>query len=323
MSTNIIRAADAPARVSLVQKFAARFSIDPGKIIPILKATAFQVRGGEASDEQMAALLIVADQYGLNPFTKEIFAFPDKQNGIVPVVGVDGWSRIINDHPQADGVEFHHAEETVQMDRAKPCPVWIEAIIHRKDRSHAVVAREYLDEVYRPPFKRQDGSFVDGPWQTHTKRMLRHKALIQAARLAFGFSGIYDEDEGRRIVEAVERPPLEAEPVRRGTAALREAARAASETAPSGQGAAEPEGAASLAPDVDDAKGATEAQPAAPSGAEGRIADAIAFLDACSTREEIATWAAEAPIEARESPAFGKAVDARYAALSRPKGKGK
>jgi hypothetical protein len=33
-------------------------------------------------------------------------------------------------------------------------------------------------------------------------RMLRHKALIQAARLAFGFSGIYDQDEAERIVSA-------------------------------------------------------------------------------------------------------------------------
>jgi len=31
---------------------------------------------------------------------------------------------------------------------------------------------------------------------------LRHKALIQAARLAFGFSGIYDQDEAERIVSA-------------------------------------------------------------------------------------------------------------------------
>jgi len=31
--------------------------------------------------------------------------------------------------------------------------------------------------------------------------MLRHKALIQCARIAFGFSGIYDEDEAARIVE--------------------------------------------------------------------------------------------------------------------------
>ena len=32
--------------------------------------------------------------------------------------------------------------------------------------------------------------------------MLRHKAMIQCARLAFGFGGIYDQDEAERIVEA-------------------------------------------------------------------------------------------------------------------------
>jgi len=31
--------------------------------------------------------------------------------------------------------------------------------------------------------------------------MLRHKALIQAVRVAFGFSGIYDEDEAQRIAK--------------------------------------------------------------------------------------------------------------------------
>jgi hypothetical protein len=31
--------------------------------------------------------------------------------------------------------------------------------------------------------------------------MLRHKVLIQAARLAYGFTGIYDEDEAERIIE--------------------------------------------------------------------------------------------------------------------------
>jgi hypothetical protein len=42
--------------------------------------------------------------------------------------------------------------------------------------------------------------------------MLRHKALIQCARLAFGFAGIYDEDEATRIrdsgtlVERVDAP---------------------------------------------------------------------------------------------------------------------
>lgn len=67
----------------LIQRFAERFSVDPNKLFDTLKATAFKQRDGSApTNEQMMALLVVADQYGLNPFTKEIFAFPDKQAGI-------------------------------------------------------------------------------------------------------------------------------------------------------------------------------------------------------------------------------------------------
>ncbi|STU11463.1 Uncharacterised protein [Klebsiella pneumoniae] len=31
--------------------------------------------------------------------------------------------------------------------------------------------------------------------------MLRHKTLIQCARLAFGFAGIFDQDEAERVIE--------------------------------------------------------------------------------------------------------------------------
>ena len=189
------------ALTTLTRTLAAKLDMGDGAdLIGTLKATAFK---GEVSDAQMTALLVVANQYGLNPWTKEIYAFPDKNNGIVPVVGVDGWSRIINSHPQFDGIEFHHADEFVTMPGAKPAPEWIECHIHRKDRSRPVVVREYLDEVYRAPFKGKYGD-VTGPWQTHTKRFLRHKAMIQCARLAFGYGGIYDQDEAERIVEATE-----------------------------------------------------------------------------------------------------------------------
>ncbi len=191
-----------PQRVGLVQKFAAKYSIEPDKLMGILKSTAFKVKDGEATNEQMAALLVVADQYGLNPFTKEIFAFPDAKNGIVPVVGVDGWSRIINDHPESDGFEFRHSEEMVTLPDAQECPKWMEVVIHRKDRSHPIVVREYLDEVYRKLGTYPDGNkHKPGPWQTHTKRFLRHKTLIQGARIAYGFGGIYDEDEAERIID--------------------------------------------------------------------------------------------------------------------------
>jgi phage recombination protein Bet len=150
---------------------------DPAELLNTLAATAF--RGAQVTPEQMTALLIVSKQHGLNPWLKEIYAFPDK-GGIVPVVGVDGWTRIINSHPQFDGLEFE------QDDDKCTCT------IHRKDRGHPVQVTEWMSECNRNT----------GPWKSHPKRMLRHKALIQCARMAFSFAGIHDPDEAERIIEA-------------------------------------------------------------------------------------------------------------------------
>lgn len=188
------------ALTTLTGKLAKRLELGDGSsLIETLKLTAFRQRGNDVvTDAQMEALLIVAEQYRLNPFTKELFAFSDK-GAIVPVVSVDGWSRIINEHPQSDGFEFTYSESFVTMPRGKPCPDWCEVSLFRKDRSRPTVIREFLDEVYQPP---RGQNAYDGPWQSHTKRFLRHKTLIQGARLAFGFAGIYDEDEARRIIDA-------------------------------------------------------------------------------------------------------------------------
>lgn len=166
------------ALATLTSKIAQRFEMGDGvELVNILKATAFK---GQATDAQMTALMVVANQYGLNPFTKEIYAFPDRNNGIVPVVGVDGWSRIINSNEQFDGMEFD------QDDESCTCK------IYRKDRAHPISVTEYMSECKR------EGQ---GPWKSHPKRMLRHKAMIQCARLAFGYVGIYDQDEAERIAE--------------------------------------------------------------------------------------------------------------------------
>lgn len=187
---------------SLVKKFADTYGVEANKMLQTLTSTAFRQKGDQPiSNEQMMALLIVADQYKLNPFTKEIYAFPDKNAGIVPIVGVDGWSRIINQHEAFDGMKFTAAEEKIQIDEHhRPAPEYITCTIYRKDRSHPIEVTEYLDEVYRPPFIK-NGTPYKGPWQTHTKRFLRHKSMIQCARLAFGFVGIYDQDEGQQIIE--------------------------------------------------------------------------------------------------------------------------
>jgi phage recombination protein Bet len=172
---------------SLSSRMADRFGVDPNEMMTTLKATAFK---GQVSDAQMQALLIVADQYGLNPWTKEIYAFPDK-GGIVPVVGVDGWSRIINENNQFDGMDFEQDAESCTC------------IIYRKDRNHPIKVTEWISECRRET----------APWKSHPKRMLRHKAMIQCARLAFGYTGIYDEDEAQRIVEKDVTPaPVDAGP---------------------------------------------------------------------------------------------------------------
>lgn len=170
MSTNLI--------TTQINQLADRFELPQSEeLYQVLKATAFK---GEVTDAQLSALLIVAKQYGLNPWTKEIYAFPDK-GGIVPVVGVDGWSRIINGNPQFDGMDFDQ--------NADSCT----CVIYRKDRGHPIKVTEWMAECKRD---------AAGPWKSHPYRMLRHKAMIQCARIAFGFGGIYDQDEAERIAEA-------------------------------------------------------------------------------------------------------------------------
>jgi phage recombination protein Bet len=186
---------------------ASRFNIDPDRVFDIMRATCFRQKNGNVTNEQMVALLVVANQYGLNPFTKEIYAFADS-GGIVPVVGIDGWIRLANEHPQFDGftVAFGPYEEQVvvrlvwgeqkgqKVLKRTPAygPEWVTVTVHRKDRSHPIVVTEFLNECWRDT----------DPWNTSPARMLRHRGIIQAFRLAFGFAGIQGEDETEGVVRA-------------------------------------------------------------------------------------------------------------------------
>jgi phage recombination protein Bet len=157
---------------------ASRYSVEPTKLLETLKATVFQ----GANNEELMALVVVANEHRLNPFTREIYAFPKKGGGIQAVVSIDGWIRLMNEHPKFDGVEFMYSD----ADGDLACT----AVIHVKDRKIPVSVTEYKSECERNT----------DPWKTCPKRMLRHKALIQCARVAFGF-GLTDEDDVPRNVE--------------------------------------------------------------------------------------------------------------------------
>ena len=181
---------------SLIVRIADKFGVDPTKMMGTLKATAFRQRdNSDITNEQMMALLIVADQFGLNPFTRELFAYNDR-GAVVPVVSVDGWVRLINSHRDYDGVEFRYSDDERKLENGKNCPEWCEVSIYRKSLGRPITISEYLDEVYV-----QSRGGKPTPWQSHPRRMLRWKTLIQGARVAFGFAGIYDEDEANRIID--------------------------------------------------------------------------------------------------------------------------
>lgn len=170
-------------KTSALQILASRLNVDNDKLLSALKNTVFK----GATNEELMVLTVVANEYGLNPLVKELYAFPAKGGGIVPVVSIDGWLRMVNDHPQMDGLETEYLQESGAL-IACTCK------IHRKDRAHPTIATEFLAECKRNT----------DPWKME-HRMLRHKAIIQCARIAFGFSGIHDEEEGREIADAARK----------------------------------------------------------------------------------------------------------------------
>ena len=170
---------------------ANRFNVEPGKLLVTLKNTVFK----GASDDECMALVIVANEYNLNPFRKEIYAFPAKGGGIAPVVGVDGWARMMNERPNFDGIEFD-----MQFDD-KQNPISCTSIIYLKDRSKPVKITEYFDECQRN---------TDN-WKNMPRRMLRHRALCQGVRVAFSVGGVMDEDEAGQMIER--DPVAEAKPI--------------------------------------------------------------------------------------------------------------
>ena len=174
------------AGLGLIAIMAREQHMDPNAYALTVKATCFDK---DCSREQFMAFLMIAQEHKLNPVTREIYAF-EKQGKITPIVSIDGWLKIINSHPDFEGMEFTDNLD----DEGKIVSITCKIYRQRNGRpsEHPTFVTEYLSECKRDTM----------PWKQWPIRMLRHKATIQAARYAFGFAGIYDADEGERIREA-------------------------------------------------------------------------------------------------------------------------
>ena len=194
MTTETVKPED---RKSVLGAMANRYGMEPKAFEVTVKAT---LGLEKCNDGQFAAFLCVANEYGLNPLTKEIYAFPTKTGGIQPIVGIDGWINLANSHPMFDGMQFEDSHDS------QGCLAAITCRIHRKDRRHSICVTEYMNECR--------GN--SGPWKQFPARMLRHKATMQAIRYAFGFAGVMDPDEYERMitVDAQVSKAVKNEPIR-------------------------------------------------------------------------------------------------------------
>ena len=293
MSTEI--ATIAPPRASVLVAMAQRYSMEPAAFEQTLRGT---VVPAGCSKEQFAAFLLVAKEYKLNPITKEIFAFPTGGGGIQPIVSIDGWMNLINSHPQMDGLEFVDHRDDAGKITAITARIW------RKDRTRQIEVTEYMSECVRntPTWKQ---------WPT---RMLRHKAAIQAARYAFGFSGIQDPDEFERMTEMRPTngrngagPPLAAQEVSPGVATRRAG------PPPTPPPAAGPPPSAPPAAEVIDIEPEDEAIDEG-----GYLSHLEDELGACTDRETLVeVWAAHEDMADRLSADARKRADGLHAAASK------
>lgn len=171
----------------LVGRLALQYGVPAPRLMATLRDTVFKVKKGEQpfSDEEMAAGLIVAEKYDLNPFSKEIYFARNQWGGLLVMVGVDGWAKAINAHPQFDGVEF---EEDFDDD-GNLRSIWCS--MYRKDRGHPTRIREWMHECRGNT----------GPWKTCPNRLLRHRAYIQCGRVGLGLADISDAEELERVPE--------------------------------------------------------------------------------------------------------------------------
>lgn len=171
---------------SLIADFANEYGLEPGKTLGVLKDFLLKTSDKEqpATDAEIMGYLTVCVQHKLNPFVKQIYAFRGKSGRMDYVVPVDGWAALVLRNKQYNGHTFESHFD------AKGDLLAITCRMHRKDMDFPIEVTEYMDEC-----KQEKDT-----WRKWPARMLRHKAYIQCARLAFGIAGVIDSDEAEREV---------------------------------------------------------------------------------------------------------------------------
>jgi len=185
----------AGAQPTLIGTLAERYGVDASGFYNTIVATVFTAGkakpGSEAkpgkglppTKEMVMTFLLVANQYDLNPFLKEIYPFIDGEGSLKVVIGIDGWIKTALRNKLYDGHEFIEHLDADKSLMAVTCKIFV------KGRTNPIQMTEYMSECKRET----------DPWKQWPYRMLHHKAFIQTARYALGMGDLADEDEIDRL----------------------------------------------------------------------------------------------------------------------------
>ena len=121
---------------------------------------------------QETCLRLIAE-YRLNPRADELDLVQFEEGRWQVFITVNGWAKLINAHPAFCGIEFSEASELEEG-----VPLWMRCAIYRTDRVKPIEVKEYFSEM----------KTEHAAWQQMPRRMLRHRAMQQCARLAFGIT---------------------------------------------------------------------------------------------------------------------------------------
>ena len=125
----------------------------------------------EVPVKTVLSFLRTMQHWHLDPLKEEI-GFTQYEDGNWQVfIGIDGCSKLLNEHNQFNGLVFNQADTLIEG-----VPEWMECSIYRRDRIMPITVREYFVEVRNS----------NDLWQKMPRRMLRHRALQQCVRLAIG-----------------------------------------------------------------------------------------------------------------------------------------
>ena len=128
-----------------------------------------QNHSSELLKKQCQTLITI---YELNPLLGELNIIY-QHHVWIPHITMDGWMKMINQHPAFCGIDFLESSELIDG-----IPAWISCTIYRQDRVIPITVKEYYLEL-------KTEALI---WEEIPRRLLRFRVLQQCARLALNLS---------------------------------------------------------------------------------------------------------------------------------------